>query len=51
MEYLPSPLFYLERLIEPSPNIFPVIVCNVRLGIELKIGTPTIDKYLISSPY
>lgn len=39
--YLPSPLLTLERLIDPSPNIFPVIVCNV--DIVLKIGNK--DEY------
>ena len=35
MEYLPSPLFIFERLIDPSPNILPVIECNVDEGIVL----------------
>ena len=35
MEYLPSPLFIFQRLIDPSPNILPVIECNVDEGIVL----------------
>ena len=38
MEYLPSPLFFLERLIEPSPQILPVIVSSVIVSIELILG-------------
>jgi hypothetical protein len=34
--YLLLPLWTLERLIDPSPNIFPVIVCNVDVDIVLK---------------
>ena len=38
MEYLPSPLLVLDRLIEPSPNILPVMAYNVDDGIDLIIG-------------
>jgi len=36
----------LERLIDPSPNIFTVIVCNVDVDIVLKMGNK--DEYLKS---